>query len=91
MTVTLESTADVAAAMAALDRVDTVGTTVADDRTVRARVQHGPTVVPVALQALESAGLRVSAVSVARPSLDDVYLRYTGRSFERAEREGEQS
>jgi hypothetical protein len=24
---------------------------------------------------------------MARPSLDDVYLRYTGRSFDRAERE----
>jgi len=28
-------------------------------------------------------------VTVARPSLDDVYLRYTGRTFRSAEAEGE--
>jgi hypothetical protein len=26
-------------------------------------------------------------VTVSRPSLDDVYLRYTGRSFDQADRE----
>jgi ABC-2 type transport system ATP-binding protein len=34
------------------------------------------------LAALEEAGVAVSAVTVARPSLDDVYLRHAGRSFE---------
>jgi len=36
------------------------------------------------LFALEEAGIRVSSATVARPSLDDVYLRHTGRSFARA-------
>jgi ABC-2 type transport system ATP-binding protein len=34
------------------------------------------------LAALEDAGITVASVTVARPSLDDVYLRYVGRSFE---------
>ena len=40
----------------------------------------------VVLGALEAGGIDVASVTVARPSLDDVYLRHTGRSFEEAER-----
>jgi ABC-2 type transport system ATP-binding protein len=36
------------------------------------------------LSALEDSGIEVSSITVARPSLDDVYLRYAGRSFEEA-------
>jgi ABC-2 type transport system ATP-binding protein len=43
--------------------------------------------VPGLLQALQSQGVAVDAVRVARPSLDDVYLRYTGRTFDAAEAE----
>jgi ABC-2 type transport system ATP-binding protein len=39
------------------------------------------------LQALEAAGIEVAAVTVARPSLEDVYLRYAGRTFSEAEEE----
>ena len=38
---------------------------------------------PVILAALEAAGMAVASVKVARPSLDDVYLRYAGRAFGR--------
>jgi ABC-2 type transport system ATP-binding protein len=37
------------------------------------------------LQALEAQGLPVASVTVARPSLDDVYLMYTGRRFAEAD------
>jgi ABC-2 type transport system ATP-binding protein len=30
----------------------------------------------------------VASVTVARPSLDDVYLRHTGRAFADADRDG---
>jgi ABC-2 type transport system ATP-binding protein len=33
------------------------------------------------LAALERAGLTVAAATLARPSLDDVYLRHTGRAM----------
>jgi ABC-2 type transport system ATP-binding protein len=52
-----------------------------DGQTVRMRVAHGAQAIPVILSALESAGLGVASVSSARPSLDDVYLHYTGRDF----------
>jgi ABC-2 type transport system ATP-binding protein len=41
--------------------------------------------VPAVLAALEKQSIEVAAVTVARPSLDDVYLRHTGRSFAAAE------
>jgi len=75
-------------ALDALARVDGVHEVMLDGRTLRARVEHGGRAVPLVLQALESRGLDVESVAVSRPSLDDVYLRYTGREFSRADEEG---
>jgi ABC-2 type transport system ATP-binding protein len=52
-----------------------------DGRVLRARAEHGASAVPAVLSALELAGVGVASVTVARPSLDDVYLRHTGRAF----------
>ncbi len=60
-----------------------------DGRTLRARADDGGRAVPLVLGALESHGVEVSSVRVARPSLDDVYLKYTGRTFDAAEAEAE--
>jgi ABC-2 type transport system ATP-binding protein len=56
-----------------------------EGRTLRARADHGARAVPSVLAALEAAGLTAASVTVSRASLDDVYLRYTGRTFEAAE------
>ena len=40
--------------------------------------------MPAVLAALEAHGVRAAAVTLARPSLDDVYLRYAGRTWEEA-------
>jgi ABC-2 type transport system ATP-binding protein len=58
-----------------------------DGRTLRARADDGGRAVPLVLQALETDGVAVSSVRVARPSLDDVYLKYTGRTFDAADAE----
>ncbi|MBS2961971.1 ATP-binding cassette domain-containing protein [Actinocrinis puniceicyclus] len=58
-----------------------------DGRVLRARAADGASAVPGLLGALDAAGVTVAAVTVARPSLDDVYLRHTGRSFSEAEEE----
>jgi ABC-2 type transport system ATP-binding protein len=50
-------------------------------RDVSARSEDGGAAVPAVLDALASAGVPVASVAVARPSLDDVYLRHTGRSY----------
>jgi ABC-2 type transport system ATP-binding protein len=54
---------------------------------LRARADNGARMVPALLAALEAAGIGVSSVTVARPSLDDVYLRYAGRAFSEADQE----
>jgi ABC-2 type transport system ATP-binding protein len=55
--------------------------TAVDGRTLRARVDDGAQAVPLVLAALGAAGVPVAAITVARPSLDDVYLRHTGHSL----------
>jgi ABC-2 type transport system ATP-binding protein len=54
---------------------------IVDGERLHARVEHGAQAVPGILGALDSAGVTVAAVTVSRPSLDDVYLHHTGRDF----------
>ncbi len=59
-----------------------IGTEVkVDGQVLRARVPNGAQAIPVILGALDDAGIEVASVTTARPSLDDVYLHYTGRDF----------
>jgi ABC-2 type transport system ATP-binding protein len=61
-----------------------------DGRFLRARVDNGAAAIPSVISALEQGGLRVASATIARPSLDDVYLRHAGRSFQRADTEDTQ-
>ncbi len=53
--------------------------------TLHVRADHGASAVPSILLSLESHAIRVGSVKVSRPSLDDVYLHHTGRTFAQAE------
>jgi len=44
-------------------------------------VEHGASAVPQILRLLENAGLTVESAALSRPSLDDVFLRHTGRTM----------
>jgi ABC-2 type transport system ATP-binding protein len=50
-------------------------------RDVSARSDDGAAAVPVVLAELQRAGINAVSVAVARPSLDDVYLRHVGRRY----------
>ncbi|MGW5238950.1 ATP-binding cassette domain-containing protein [Monashia sp. NPDC004114] len=65
-----------------LSQLDSLVDIVHEGRTVRARADRGASVIPTALAVLEQGGLDVSSATLARPSLDDVYLRHAGRAFE---------
>jgi ABC-2 type transport system ATP-binding protein len=56
-----------------------------EGRSLRARVESGASALPTLLATLDGAGIHVATATVARPSLDDVYLRHTGHSFAAAE------
>jgi ABC-2 type transport system ATP-binding protein len=73
--------ADVAQATAVLAQVRGVRDLRVTGRALSARSDDGAAAVPGILTALERAGIPVAAVTVARPSLDDVYLRHTGRRY----------
>ena len=60
-------------------------------RDVSARSDDGAAAVPVVLGALQRAGINASSVAVARPSLDDVYLRHTGRRYSESQTSGDHS
>jgi ABC-2 type transport system ATP-binding protein len=67
--------------------LDGVHEVVLDGRSLRTRVESGPRAIPDILSALEGAGVAVDSVTFNRPSLDDVYLHYTGREFAADEEE----
>jgi ABC-2 type transport system ATP-binding protein len=60
-----------------------------EGRNLRTRVESGARAIPGILSALEGAGIAVESVTSHRPSLDDVYLHYTGREFSADEAEAE--
>jgi ABC-2 type transport system ATP-binding protein len=70
---------------AVLARVHELTHVSVDGRFVHASATDGATAVPAVLAALETSGVKVASVSMARPSLDEVYLRHAGRTFEEAD------
>jgi ABC-2 type transport system ATP-binding protein len=79
--VDLRSGSDVAAARSVLAGLAGLGQPAVEGNRLSARADHAATTMPSVLSALDGAGIAVAAVTVARPSLDDVYFRHTGRSF----------
>jgi ABC-2 type transport system ATP-binding protein len=53
----------------------------AEEGLVRLRVDRGEQAMPAILRLLDGAGLELRSMSLSRPSLDDVFLRQTGRSL----------
>src|SRR5258706_5800634 len=58
---------------------------IVEGQTCSAQAQEGARMIPALITALEAAGLPVSHVSMSRPSLDEVYLSITGKSFDKAD------
>ncbi len=54
---------------------------VIDGTRLSVRADDGAAAVPMLLAALDAAGAPAVSATVARPSLDDVYLRYAGRRY----------
>jgi len=78
-----------AAVQMPLERIGGVGEVELDGRTLRVHARDGSATIPAVLAALEAHGVRATSVTLARPSLDDVYLRHAGRAFHQSGREHE--
>ncbi len=55
-----------------------------DKDVLRLYVEQGETALPAILRILDAAALPLRSIALARPSLDDVFLRQTGRSLREA-------
>jgi ABC-2 type transport system ATP-binding protein len=55
------------------------------ERGVRVTVEHGDAQALALMRTLDEAGIPIASLSIARPSLDDVFLTMTGRSLRDAE------
>jgi ABC-2 type transport system ATP-binding protein len=71
-------------AAAAVQGLDGLSELNVQGRLLRVRASNGAAAIPALITTLEQAGVRVASATVARPSLDDVYLRHAGRSFQQA-------
>ena len=52
-----------------------------DGHVIRLYVDRGETAMPAILRLLDGAGLELTTITLSRPSLDDVFLRTTGRTL----------
>jgi ABC-2 type transport system ATP-binding protein len=82
--VEFESEAVAERAIGVIELLGGVSSVLRDRSVVRARTDSGAHVVPSVFARLTEVGIAVVSATVARPSLDDVYLRYAGRTFDAA-------
>jgi ABC-2 type transport system ATP-binding protein len=83
--VTLKTTRGAPEITVALQDLPGVHSTQHTDGSYRVKCQSGETFVPLAVAAATRAGVGVTGVTVKRPSLDEVFLDFTGREFREEE------
>ena len=79
--VTLGVIGDQQAALDLLQGLPFVREAERDDNVIRLYVERGETAMPAILRHLDGVGLELQTIALTRPSLDDVFLRQTGRSL----------
>ena len=79
--VTIGVAGDPQAALALLQRQPFVRESSIEDGRVRVYVDGGDEAMPGILRLLDSSGLELRTIALSRPSLEDVFLRKTGRSL----------
>jgi len=79
--VTLGVAGDPRAALEGLQGQPFVREAGVEDGMIRLYVDRGETAMPAILRHLDGAGVELRTITLTRPSLDDVFLRQTGRSL----------
>jgi ABC-2 type transport system ATP-binding protein len=57
-----------------------------NNNSVYLNIKDGERMMPDLLRSLDARNLEAQTVTLSRPSLDDVFLKYTGRSLREDER-----
>jgi ABC-2 type transport system ATP-binding protein len=81
--------ADSAATEAALRDLPGIERVIAEPDALALYVEDGAGSIAEVVRRLDRAQLQVGAIAVARPSLDDAFLKATGRRLEEGEEEAE--
>ncbi len=68
-----------------LSKKSWIKSAVKHDSTVNVRVEKGEEKIPVIVELMEKAGVRIDSINLRKPSLDDVFLHYTGRTIKEQE------
>ena len=79
--VTVGVEGDKQAALSLLEKKSFVREASIENDLLRLYVDRGETAMPQVLRELDAAGIILTTLSLSRPSLDDVFLRQTGRSL----------
>lgn len=67
-----------------LGEVEGIHEMVSENEILFVRSEKGAIILPTILGILEKKGVHVNSATVKHPSLDDVYLQYTGKYFNEA-------
>lgn len=81
-TVTLDIEGDTGPVVDSLRQLETVFDVIPNGTSVVASVVQGAAAIPLLVTTLERTGVEIREVTLSRPSLDDVYLHYTGHRYE---------
>ena len=79
--VTLTVAGDLAEAKAAIKEILAVEADDLEANTLRFKVKDASTTVPRLFDALDKTGVKISKLSITEPTMDEVYMEYTGRSL----------
>ena len=74
-----------AQAIAALSGSSFIRETQIKDETAHLFVDHGDENLPVVMKALHDRGISIKTIKLSRPTLDDVFLKLTGRTLRESE------
>ncbi|WP_096189836.1 ATP-binding cassette domain-containing protein [Evansella halocellulosilytica] len=73
-------------AVKVLEKIECIQEVLGEGASLYLRCANGSEAMPIVMSTLEKTGIYVNSATISRPSLDDVYLRYTGRTFHDAQK-----
>ncbi|MFQ1020827.1 ATP-binding cassette domain-containing protein [Tardisphaera saccharovorans] len=79
--VTLTVSGSVDVAKKAIEELLAIEADDVDPTTIRFKVADASTAVPKLLEVLSGRGIKISRLSITEPTMDEVYMEYTGRSL----------
>ena len=70
-----------------LHEIEDIHEIIEEEKSLYMRVNDGAQLMPVILGVLEKSGINVNSTVISRPTLDDVYLHYTGKTLSTIKKE----